>query len=569
MKRYLLSLCLAIFLIACAQELPQWDGPTLSQPRDQLTVEQLQQQNLIPLLDMSFFAEPEWAQEAEHSFSGSIALDKARMMYPKEREAYTGEDEFPPMTIEFISHGGDLIPVRRDRIIVRQESDVYWDIILGAGRVWQEVHDAGWSRASFPLSLTDRYIGQIRNCVATFVYDSVVMSNVYLQCSQETADLSDNQVGDIRAMLPASYEPAVIANAEELVQQHTRAESARLATEPLSSIDTDGEIAAYFDKALTTHAATSQGAILQANILYVHPPNTRHGPYPYPDEMRHGVYSVTTSMAGALALLYFAERYDTDIFDARITDYVPALANHPAWQGVTFSHALNMATGTEGSESTEHLLNILILANSAEESIMNIATLGNYPEVPGEQFNYASTNIFVLSYALQNYVQAKESEQVLYWDLVHENVLKPIGADHFTVLHTLESDGSEGIPYLAFGATPTLDEAAKIALLFANEGVHDGRQLLNKAVAQEAIGNTDWDGYATNDLGISYRHSFRATTLNPARGCQVDVSFMLGDGANHVLFLPKNIIVLRFMDEYDFQIDVLVRSVHEQLPLCP
>ena len=41
-------------------------------------------------------------------------------------------------------------------------------------------------------------------------------------------------------------------------------------------------------------------------------------------------------MAGVLSLFYFAERYGEDIFDAFITDYVPELADHPGWQGVTF-----------------------------------------------------------------------------------------------------------------------------------------------------------------------------------------------------------------------------------------
>ena len=54
--------------------------------------------------------------------------------------------------------------------------------------------------------------------------------------------------------------------------------------------------------------------------------------------MRHAVYSVTKSMAGALSMFYLAERYEVEIFDALIPEYVPALRDHPAWQGVTFSH---------------------------------------------------------------------------------------------------------------------------------------------------------------------------------------------------------------------------------------
>jgi CubicO group peptidase (beta-lactamase class C family) len=167
-----------------------------------------------------------------------------------------------------------------------------------------------------------------------------------------------------------------------------------------------------------------------------------------------------------------------------------------------------MATGTEGSERLEHLNEILVAAETAEESINNIATLGDYPEAPGQVFNYASTNYFVLSYAMQNYVEQQEGPGVFYWDLVRDNVLIPIGAEQFTVLHTLEAEGTRGIPLLAHGATPTLDEAAKIALLFTNEGVHEGQQLLHPKRTREALFRSEWLGYPTGDREITYRDSY-------------------------------------------------------------
>jgi hypothetical protein len=41
-------------------------------------------------------------------------------------------------------------------------------------------------------------------------------------------------------------------------------------------------------------------------------------------------------------MFYLAQRYGEAIFDERITDYVPVLANHPGWQSVTFSNVLNV-----------------------------------------------------------------------------------------------------------------------------------------------------------------------------------------------------------------------------------
>jgi CubicO group peptidase (beta-lactamase class C family) len=570
-KTYLIIVCLALLVVSCNREEPAtWTEPILSQPRNQLTVPQLQEDKTFSLLDMSYFAKPEWAREAEHGFSGSISFVDTEMIFPKDRESYTGENTFPGFSVDFIAHDEELIPIQKEPIFTKDYSNSFWDVIVGTGEVWQEENDGDWSRASFPLSLIDRYMGQVRNCVGTFLYQPDTISNVYVQCSQETADFNDNSGGNIRVMLgKVDYQPMNFPHSEQVIEQHNQHKSSRLPVLPLSIFDTANEIATYFDKSLWTNAPTSLGAVLVDEKIYLHPPHTRHGLYPYPSEMRHGVWSVTKSMTGALALFYFEERYDEDVFNELITDYVPALADHPGWQGVTFSHTLNMATGTEGSEAPEHLLNNLVLARTAEEAINNIASLGDYPEAPGEKFNYASTNFFVLSYALQNYIEEKEGPGIYYWDLVRDNVLVPIGAEYFTLRQTLESDGSKGIPVLAYGAFPTLDEAAKIALLISNEGEYEGQQLLNREKIQEALGRTEWEGYNTDERGVTYRHSFRSTSFRTSIRCEVKVSYMLGWGANHVLFLPDDVIIIRFMDEYDFDIDELVQSVEKLKPSCP
>lgn len=569
MRKHLIIVSLALAMNACSREEPEpWNGPVLTPSRDQLTVEQLNRPDTPPLLDMSYFAQPDWAQEAGQPFSGSISFAETEMIFPKDRDPYAGEDLFPRFTVEFIAHNGELILSQQGVIDTRSQSGSFWDVMPGTGKVWREQGDEGWSRSSFPLNLTDRgYLGQVRNCIATFVYNEDAISNVYVQCSQETADIQAQQVGNIRAMVPAAYEPRVLSDAGRIIDQHAKFRSRRTPVYPLSKIDDDGEIADYFNKSLWTNASTSVGAVLMDGKLYVNPPRTRHGAYPYPSEMRHGVYSVTKSMAGALAIFYFAERYGADVFDELITDYVPALADRPGWQGVTFSHALNMATGVRAGEAGELLLHPLVLATTKEDAIDQIAQLGDYPEAPGEKFNYATTNTFVLSYALQNYVEEREGANVRYWDFVHEDVLTPIGAEDFRVLYTRDKEESVRIPFLGYGALPTLDNAAKIALLISNEGVHEGRQLLNREKIREAFGRTEWAGYQVGNWPLRYRHSFWSKGVRTGN-CNVDVVFMEGHGSNHVLFLPSGAIVFRFMDEFDKDFDALVRGVERIRSSC-
>ena len=561
MKLLTTYLCFALFMGACQNQPMEWDGSTLTQERAHLTVEELIEGHPQPLVDMSYFARPDWGEPALHAFSGTLSFQDTKLLFPKEKAYYPGEDLFPRLQIDFISHEGALIPRIKDKIITRLQSNSLWDVVLGPGKAWHEQADGAWSRASFPLTLTDRYVGQARNCVATFVYQPDTVSHVCLQCSQETADIDDKQLGNISGVLPVRFQAKLFSDSSQLLEQHAETKSNRLPVRPLNEIDAGKGVADYFEKKIYTHAPTSMGAVWMDGKLYVHPPKTRHGLYPYPQEMRHGLYSVTKSMAGALALMYFEERYEEDVFNQLITDHVSALANHEGWQGVTFAHALNMVTGTEGGEAADQLYSTLIVAETAEEAIHNIASLGDAPASPGQTFNYASTNSFVLSYALQNYVEAKEGVSN-YWELVRKNVLLPIGAEHFSLLHTIEADTAQGIPMLAFGALPTLDEAAKIALLFANEGRYQGQQILNEAKVKEIFG--ELEGHSTNKdfRGEQYHHAFWSKKIR-AGGCKITATYMLGFGENYVVFLPSGAIIFRFLDEHDLNIDRLIKQVEK------
>lgn len=569
MKEVLNFIFLILLVVSCQNRPSPWNGPILTADRDYLTVEELLEGKAQPLIDMSYFSKPIWAKDANDSFSGTLMLPETPLNFPKEKEYYPGENIFPKLQVDFISHQGELIPLVKDKISTKNQGNSYWDVVLGTGKMWQEENDGVWSRASFPLTLTDRWVGTARNCVATFVYKPDSISNVCLQCSQETADIDDQGLGNINGILPANFQAKQFADSSQIIARHNLLESRRLPVRPLSEIDAKNKVADYFEQMKVTNAPTSLGAVLLDNTLYLHPPKTRHGSYPYPNEMRHGLYSVTKSMAGALALMYFEQRYQEDVFNQLISDYVPALAEQEEWKEVTFSQTLNMVTGTNGGEDPERLFGTLIIAETAEEAINNIAKLGDAPEAPGQKFNYASTNLFVLSYAMQKYVEEKEGNKVNYWDLVHEQVLVPIGAAHFTVLRTIEEAESEAIPILAYGALPTIDEAAKIALLFANEGRHDGKQLLNKQRVEEVFGKTDWKGHSTNNdfRGSNYQHAFWSKEIK-TRNCKLRATFMLGFGENYVVFLPSKAIIFRFLDEHDLNIDPLIKAVENLKSSC-
>lgn len=51
--------------------------------------------------------------------------------------------------------------------------------------------------------------------------------------------------------------------------------------------------------------------------IYLQPNVTRHGEFPYGQDKRHGVFSVTKSMGAAVARLRLAQKYGDELFDLK------------------------------------------------------------------------------------------------------------------------------------------------------------------------------------------------------------------------------------------------------------
>lgn len=544
----------------CSEPPEQWSGPALTSPQEQIPIKALRAGEPLPFIDMSFFARPAWGDPSPRDFARRLSFAASPMIYPIEQPHRPGDDVFPAFELDFLFTQGELRSASTDRIDTSQGSESAWDVFVGHGMTWSEPGDAEWSRAAFPINLTDRIVGSVRNCVATFAFNESGISNTQLQCSQETADQADGRIGNIRALVATSF-GAIDRDWPEMDERDG------MPTRRLEEFDRTGEIARYFDRSLSTNASTSIGAVYFDGVLYVSKAKTRHGTYPYPDQMRHGVYSVSKSLTGSLAMFYLAERYGPDIFDEKIADHVPELAGRSEWSGVTFGHALNMATGTNGSDELDYLLHPVMLASSKQEAIGNIAKFGGTEHRPGTHFNYSTSNYFVLSLAIQNFVEEREGSEVLFWDLLKRDVLEPIGAGSLDVTFTRDPEPEHRIPVLGYGARPTLDEAARIARLIADEGEFAETQILNRQKVREALGRTPTRGLETWRDGDRYHHGFWSRPIR-TESCEINVVFMEGFGSNHIIFLPSGAIIFRFMDEFELDMETLVRAVEAQASSC-
>ena len=197
---------------------------------------------------------------------------------------------------------------------------------------------------------------------------------------------------------------------------------------------------------------------------------------------------------------------------------------------------------------------------------------GRYTWGPGEVLRYNSTQTFILAAAMQSFLEQKAGPNARLWDMVVDEVLHPIGIMHAPMMHTLETDGRPGIPILAFGLYPTIDDVAKLATLLQNGGRHEGQQILSASRLAEALYRTAAIGLPTgarNRYGSARYHlSLWSVPYRTANGCFFQIPYMAGYGGNFVVLMPNGVSAFRFADGFNVDLESMILAGEALRPFC-
>jgi hypothetical protein len=514
-----------------------------------------------PILN-DFFMPVEDAAEALHAFSGALTIPELGMQTepsPLEPEFINGKATrlFPGVTIEFFSDQGYLVPVARD-LLEPENGKNFWMIQFEPGRVWSEAGDKGYSRASFPFMLTGDVEGDAYNGIATFIYNEDSISQLRYQVVQQSSPYFIKHFFVAWGHTPVTYQPGVVNGRDRLAGDFRQELSNRIPRKDWSELEARYDPAWFtdFDSSIDPALVTTSGLVIDG-VVYARPSRTPFGDYPYPREMRHGVWSVTKSTLGMVAMLRMAQKYGDDIFDLKIRDYLDVSAAHDGWDEVTFGDALNMATGIGGGShqvdpnsildgyitGDEESDNAWYLAPGRDRMIAEVFNMPSYPWGPGEHARYCDRNTFTLSAALDSLLKSREGENSSLWQMMTEEVYQPIGIQHMPTKFTAEPDGSEGIPFLGWALFMTVDDIARISILLQNGGRHDGKQILSPAKLAAALYQTDQRGLptgASNEFGDhSYHMSLWHTPFSTGSGFTTSIPEMHGWGGMLVCLMPN------------------------------
>jgi hypothetical protein len=511
-------------------------------------------------------------------FSGTIRVTSTRLETSVSDPGANAVDiVFPNVEMRFISDGNELIPLDRD-FLTGTNSSVS-RIILGPGTIWTEPGDNGWTRASFPFDMTPIRTNIARNGIATFIYSGSQISAIRLQMTQESAGAAAAMAeANVWGTLTAQLTPQIFANGASVIADYHAEKAGYLPTGSWSDLAAQLKVDPNAIYGKVPSEKISLIGVVKDGVIYRAPCRTRFGDYPYCQQLRAGSFSVAKSMGAAVALLRLAQKYGDGIGDLLIKDYVNVTATHHGWDHVTFLNALNMATGMGTNASTvpvglgqntfadenTSFADTVFRATGGAAGILNVAfTEPAYSWGPGVEMRYNSIHTFILSAAMDAFLKQKEGPDAHLWDMVFNEVYKPIGIMHAPMKHTIEPDGSRGIPQMFIGLYPTADDVAKLAQLFHDGGMFNGQQLLSAnltAIAMYRTANQGMRAYAgyDNQYGMSrYLMSFWSLPWSDGKGCNTRVPHMSGLGGNVVALLPNGLTVYRFTHANDYDANPL------------
>jgi hypothetical protein len=409
---------------------------------------------------------------------------------------------FPGVALELFTLGENLVPVQRGEM-VRETSPgatpSYWRVIPQVGRIWRERADGAWSRAALPLMLVNDTENHATQGLATFLYRDGKISGLAFQFVQQSAPYLLGQHFVAWGFAPAEL-TAADTGALEQRRAAARAElAARLPARPWADLvkslppgTLDG-----FGGPLNPQWLV-EAALVRDGTLYYQESATPYGPYPYPLEMRFGVRSVMKSVGAPLALLRLAEVYGPWVLTLNIGDYVAGL--DPKWKRIRFLDAANMASGFGGTGTFKTNPNDILdgyldgnydawyTARSQADKLAQInASLRPYPWEPGTVMRYRDQDFYLLGAALDGFLKSMRGPSADLWDMLKTEVFEPIGIKHAPAARTREADGRDGLIWLNAGYYPTLDDLAKIAMLYQDRGAHGGRQILNRQLTSDLL----------------------------------------------------------------------------------
>jgi hypothetical protein len=251
---------------------------------------------------------------------------------------------------------------------------------------------------------------------------------------------------------------------------------------------------------------------------------------------------------------------------ALLSDYVEACKD---WQGVTFSHLLNMTSGHYRSSRPHVDESRFFWAFANQPSAQQMTDYAcQFPKKSeaGESWVYRTSDTWLLGVAMQRFLAEKTGETADFY----QDLLLPIW-DQLKLSSLLQDSlRADDIPYTGWGLVLTRDDIAKIALAVASRDPAL-TTLLDTALFNHA---TQYKGGPTGSKAgsnfLRYASGFWAWNASRSLNCESPawLPVMSGFGGVSVVMLPTGDVFYYFSDSGEFTYAEPVKALHQINPIC-
>ena len=536
--------------------------------------------SVLPVM-LSEFSRPEGANDSSNRFSGrlqfALAAQENQFQIKVDELGFLdldrpGMQDLPPFDFELVQDGDHLIPVMHGPVA---NDHNWWEYVLRPGSAWDEISDAGFSRAAIPFALKEKREDCTHNGVMSFLFnDEGEISKLAFQIGSQTCRYLQFELS---GLLDAKYLPGDVAGSYQLVSAYADELAHRMPQRPIGEITADypGIDSDSFGSAeeISPESMTVFGFVIDGTH-YVGGCDTPYGVYPYCDHLVLPSYSTAKSLVGGLAFMR-AEKEYPGTANALIMDYVPECGE--GWEGVTIEHALDLVTGHYGSPSPHVDEDLAIVSRfflGADHATKIDYACNEYPRKsgPGEHWSYQTWGTYLAGTALNQRVKEMQGEGADFYDvLLVEPLWKPL---HLSPLShgTRRTSDTVAQPFTGFGLALQRDDIAKLAnFIGASDGRIDGEDVLDRkqfdAIKQRVA---DDPGMVAEIENIRYNNGFRTFDVAEYLGCDNPtwLTTMSGFGGINIVVMPNDTAYYYFSDGNVHRYLTAVRESHKIRAMC-
>jgi hypothetical protein len=543
----------------------------------------------------AFFGPSSNALPASNSFEGSVRLTNpsanAQISIVRDDYNYGRARRFlPNFNFDFVQTSDDrLAPSTRG---LHKTGDAFWNVIVGVGSVWDEPGNAdqGYSRASIPFTLNQVNSQCVHNGVMLFLYRSDGRtSQLRYQVTQETCVYYKV---NLWGQLDVNYSARQVSGASRIRTDWTQELADRVPVKSLADDlerDYPGVDASVFASGISDAHLTTYG-IVAAGSVYTARCRTRQGEYYYCSEMVTPSYSTSKSLFAGLVMMRLAERYGTQVYDQRITDWLnpdPAWGSLSNFTNVTFRNTVDMATGNyqnaaygvdEAGTERPFTTDLFFLSEFYLDKLYYSYRFP--PKVaPGTFFSYHSTDTFLVTTAMQTYLQSQSDQpsNADIFDFLVDEIFRPLKIQ-IGAYSSLKTDNCPNFcriqAFGGYGLFFTIDDIAKITQFVSNGGHIGNQQVVHAPSLAGALQQSSSDrGLNTNNQGgdglntPNYNYGFWSNEYQVGN-CRAWVPYASGYGGIRFVFNPNGIVYFYVSDNGEFSQAAEIVEVDKMAPQC-